>query len=96
VLSKDEARRIRGLYRQAAGATEHAVEAALFVFRLQHLARFWVDEMNPSAGGACHRLVGVPADKIIGGPTLHLLAGSWAAVGKWNHGGMNDASPADV
>jgi hypothetical protein len=43
--------------RQAGGGYEHAVEAALFVFRfLQQLARHAVDEMNPSAGGACARV----------------------------------------
>jgi hypothetical protein len=37
--------------------------------------------MNPPASGARHGLVGLTITQIGSKPTLHLLAGSWAAVG---------------
>jgi hypothetical protein len=47
----------RAISRQAAGATYFAVEAALFLSGLQHLARLGVDEMNPPASGTRHGFV---------------------------------------
>jgi hypothetical protein len=68
----------------------------LFLSRLEHPAGFGVDKMNPRARGTRHRLVALAIPiYIVGRPALHLFAGSWAAVGKWNHGGLNDDSPAD-
>ena len=84
-------------YREAAGATIAPLRPPfLFLSGLQHLTRLAVDEMNPPASGTRHGFVAVPIPiQVTGTPALHLFAGSWAAVGKWNHGGANDNSPTN-
>jgi len=55
--------------------------ARLILFLAQYLPGFQIDQMHAAAGGALKRLIGVIiVGHLIGGPSLHVLAGVWPAI----------------
>lgn len=66
------------------GSREYAKLADSYFFPVSSILPL-SDETNPPANGARHGFVSLAITKIGSSPPLHLLAGSWAAVGKWNH-----------
>ena len=55
----------------------------LVLFLAQHLAGFQIDQMHAGASDALERLIGVIiVGHLIGGPSLHVLAGVGATIEK--------------
>ena len=64
-------------------ANARRAPARLMLFLVQHLAGFHIDQMHAGASDAFHRLIGVIiVAHLIGGPSLHVLAGVWAPIEK--------------
>ncbi len=57
----------------------------LLLSRLQHLARFWIDKMNPPASDTRDGLISRAVDYLIRNVALNFLARRWAAVDERNH-----------
>src|SRR6202020_512155 len=55
----------------------------ILVVVAQHLAGFQIEQMHAGASDALERLIGVViVGHLIGGPSLHVLAGVWTTIEK--------------